>query len=324
MILNHHCVLKLHNIHPKFLRSIEIKQGEEDHLDTLGVEDGDWYFYRKLKRELAPSDVERLKRKTHTSTDTGIEISGCFVKFRIPNRQADFYRKINSLPGCRLAPIALQHQGDVYISLEFDKTISNRVNNLVSEYLSSPLPYKRSIAYLGVRTDNFPILLKMYSSFGNSLEKFTVIRSEWDFQEDEQVLENQGIFQNIGEIILKQFTNEVSGTLIWKMVSAKIAGNAKAVVVDPESKVIEIEVKTSFFADFFKTVLKEYSGGVFYSAKCEDSKLINYFIIDQDPDKLFTQKILSHWGLGARKHHSNHLLTSQKLEIPWNEEQFPG
>lgn len=324
MILNRFAILKLHGVSPRYLKGGEIRQGEPDHFHVLGVEGGKWFFYRRIREQLLEGEKESLMSY---SSDMGMQVDLDFSKkvmrTEVPKLQGDFYHRINNTPGCRVYPVTLQSQGNVYASIEYDETKSGVVTSAIMDYLERPLPYKRSIAYMSRRKNDFPYLLSLYSTLGNSLQDFHLIRTVWNFQGDEEIHENEGVFQNRGDFVIKQYTDKESESLIWRMDSDEIAGNSTVSVVNKRQNVVETKLRNRFFSDFYATVLKGYSGGIFFGARCEGNRLINHFIVEGETAQIFLSRLFSHWNMNSRKLHSNYLLEVRKLLQSQNQNDFP-
>ena len=137
MILQNCVVLELHAVHPKFLKIGDIRLGEQDHFHLIGRESGKWFFYRRIKQELTNREKELLK--THSSLEKmqfDPLSSSNIIRMSIPDFQGKFYDDINSIPGCRVSPVTFQRAGNVYVSIEFHKSQSQKVSDRIMDFIA--------------------------------------------------------------------------------------------------------------------------------------------------------------------------------------------
>ncbi len=307
MILTRCAILKLIEVQPKFLALGDMRAGEKDNFHTLSREKGEWFFYRRMEQIMTESEKIKLQESSMKSELVyQPSIRPNIIKMEIPKSQGEFYNKINSISGCRISPITLQSKGDVYISVEFDESRENDVTDKILDYSNADSPYKKEIIYVGTDDNQVPFLLNLYASM-NSLSDLTLIRTRWLFKENEAKTENEGIFQNTGDFILKQFVDDETDQLIWRTGSKEIKGNAKAEFLDEEKNIVEMNVRSRFFSDFHRSIIQEYCGVIFSGYRCDEKGLNNFYIVEKRAQNRFLLGLQKHWSLQARNKHSNHL-----------------
>jgi hypothetical protein len=324
MILKYCAVLKLNEVHPKFLTVGEMRIGEKDHFHLIGREKGVWFFYRRIEQKLTAKEIKSLQEYSRkigmvyeVTPSTGI------IKMEIPKFQGEFNNEINNITGCRVSPITFQSGGNVFISIEFAGNRAKEVSDKILDYVNTDYPYGRDIIYIGPRQGEMPYLLNLYSSMGNSLHDLTLIKTRWAFKENEVTTENEGIFQNTGEFIPKQFVDDETDELIWQTKSKKVTGRAQLDMVDEEELIVEMKVRSRFFSDFYRSVIREYCGAIFSGFKCDERGMTSYYIVEKRAQQDFLRGLQKHWNLEGRRHHSNCLLEVSDFGLYKNLPDFP-
>ncbi len=323
-ILDLCAVLELQDVNPKFLKVGELRLGERDHFHLLGNEGGKWFFYRRIRNELNLEERELLQE--HASRmGMGLVLEGAtnIIKMAIPEPQGKFYSDINKIAGCRISPITFQRSGSVFISIEFPSTRRTEISDLVMDYISGDLPFKRRLVYVGPSRGNLPYLLNMYSATGNSLGDLILVKTQWAFSGDEKGSEVGGIFQNKGILVPKQFVIGGTDELIWKLESTDIMGNVAQEVVDEKNGIVEMKVTSRYFSDFYRNLVKNYCGVSFFGIRCENEMLVNYFIVEKHTIQDFLRGLYMQWSSEARKNHHNYLVEVRNLASRGGLNDFP-
>ena len=321
MILRKCAVLKLHDVNPKFVNIGDMKIGEKDHFHTIAREKGKWYFYRQVEQqmtEIEKRSLQEFSKKMGMTYD--VTVLANIIRMEIPEIQGEFYDSINSITGCRVSPVSLQSKGDVYLCIEFEENRTDKISDKMLDFINQYSPYKRSIIYIGPQPDKVPYLLNLYLSLGNSPRDLTLIKSRWEFKEEETIKENEGIFQNQGEFIPKKIVDDEIDELIWQLDSREPLGGSKIDIVNEEEHIIEMKVKSHFFSEFYYNVIKEYCGAVFSGYHCDKKGLTSYYIVESLTQQIFLHGLQKEWSLERRHHHLNYLLEIGDLgsynEIP--------
>ena len=313
----------------KKLRSVETSRGSPEIPERRGNEDWregslshnrkgkrDLVFYRRIERKLTGNEMESLQkyaRKIDMVYD--FTLSNSIIKMKVPEFQGKLYNEMNNIPGCRVSPVTFQRSGDVYISIEYAGNMAEKVSDKIMDYVNASYPYERSVIYMGSQSGKMPYLLNLYSSLGNSLHDLTLIRTRWSFKGNEAALENEGIFQNTGEFLPKQFVDDEADGLIWRLNSKEIRGRSPSIIVDEDNSIVEMNVRSGFFSDFYRNVIKEYCGAVFSSYKCDENGLTSHYIVEKRAQQTFLRGLQRHWNLEARKRHANQLLEASDFGL---------
>ena len=96
MILKYCAVLKLNEVHPKFLTVGEMRIGEKDHFHLIGREKGVWFFYRRIEQKLTAKEIKSLQEYSR-------KIGKVFVKPEI----ADLKKAVRVMPATLQVPMFL-------------------------------------------------------------------------------------------------------------------------------------------------------------------------------------------------------------------------
>ena len=322
-ILNCCAILRLHQVQPKYLKAREVHIGEEDHFHFIAKEGNQWLFYRNTGKDLSMNEQKALREYAKSVGISGeIQYSNGLMQMPIPDHQGKFYDSISEIQGCRVMPVTLQRDGDVYVCIEFHENSMKSVSDKILDFVQTEYPYRKTILYMGVWKSNLPYLLNLYSSFGNSLQNFSLIKTRWEFNEGDALSGNDGVFLNHGIFVPKQFVDGETDTLIWRMENADVKSGTNYEIVDAGDHVVETRIKTKFFADFYRNVVKSYSGPVFYGAKCDGTGLSSYYIVEKGTQSMFLAGLNNHLNRSARIRHKNYLLEITELGISGNANEF--
>lgn len=255
MMLKNCAVLKLHAVNPRFLNVGEMKIGEKDHFHVIGRERGEWFFYRRIDQKLTEKELKSL-RDYNWKIDVTYDVtpSTNIIRAEIPKFQGKFYNEINNITGVRVSPVTFQSGGDVYISVEFTENKIAKISDKILDFVNKDYSYKRSIIYMGPQQGGKPYLLNLYLSMGNSPHDLTFVKTRWSFNGNEATMENEGIFQNMGEFVPKQFADDKTDELIWKMRSEEMMGRAQVDIIDKKNLIVEMKVRSRFFSDFYQSL----------------------------------------------------------------------
>ena len=208
MILRNCAVLELIGVQPKFLKIGDMRLGEQDHFHVIGKEQGKWLLFRRIKEQLTDEEKKLLVERISSINMTFDPYSTSnIIRMSIPDVQGQFYDDINNLPGCRVSPITLQNAGNVYVSIEFHESQSQKVSDLILDFIMKDAPYDRNLVHYGLNPDDLPYLLNLYMSLGNAPNNLALVKTRWVLDKEKIASENHGIFQNSGIFIPKQFAD---------------------------------------------------------------------------------------------------------------------
>ena len=91
MILKYCAVLKLNEVHPKFLTVGEMRIGEKDHFHLIGREKGVWFFYRRIEQKLTAKEIKSLQEYSRKiGMVYEVTPSTSIIKMEIPKFQGEF------------------------------------------------------------------------------------------------------------------------------------------------------------------------------------------------------------------------------------------
>lgn len=314
-IMEYCAILVIKNVNPRYLKAHEIRIGEYDHFHFLAKKSGKWFIYQNVGRDLSEREYESLKKyvKTWGGGDS-IECNNGILRMEVPPFSWAFFDKVNEIPGCRLTPNTFQNQGDAYISIEFPFSKIQEVSRVIMDFMGEESLFRKEIIYFGEQNAGIPQILKVYQDFGNSLEDFTIIETLWDTTNENIEKQNMGVFQNSGTFAPKHFINLERDKLIARLDSLNIQGEAEYTIIDERKRIVEFDIKSRFFSDFYNEVVERYSGPIFLSLKINREGVHSYYIIEKDVQQLFINGVNSHWKRPARKNHKNYILNVTTLD----------
>lgn len=308
-------IIRIHNLMPRKLVS-----GER----TIELRDGFLLMVREGSELMAiqdlgfePSETEAKQLKKYISDWGGgenISIQNGILEMEFPQFLKPMVNAIFQTPGCRITPNLLRLGGDVLLSIEYPKILTEEVNKMVLDFLSQEHLFKKELVYDGPKKRGIPVLLEMYKDAGHSLSDFVVVTTAWEFDEKTRREENQGVFLNTGFYVPKGYVDGSSDTLIFHKNEKSILGSANYTVVDPQKNIVEFNVSSNFFNDFFTRVAKVYTGPIFMRPVVQDSKQITHHIIEKRREKIFLKAIQEHWRLEVRKDHINYIQSVESLD----------
>ncbi len=319
-ILDSCAIIRLNALFPKYLLAKDIKIGESDQFSFLGKLNGNWHLYRRHEKSLSGNEKAALVDYARKSGLKTFDLHDKIMSVSMNDEMSSFIDGINAITGCRLSPVLLQTQGDVYLCIEFDMSHSRDVSNAVLGFLAAGSRSDASLIYYGRYTGKIPYLLRMYLEKGNSPSNLTLVETRWEFMDDRIDIENEGLFMNTGTIIPKEFSDSSSETIVMRLDSPEVKGSMHVTHLYPESEIVEILLKSGYFHDFFLNVILEYSGPIFYTSHCDGKGLTNNFIIDTSAKDSFLFGLFENWSKERRVKHVNLITQVRTLQFPDPEE----
>lgn len=307
-------VIQIHDLLPKKIKTSDFNSSPRDGFLFLARTESKLLVYQNLGFE--PTEIEIKNLKKYISTWGGgenAEISNGVLEMELPSFLIPFENELNSIPGCRISPNLLRIEGDVYLTVEYHDTVNREVSEAIMKFISGDHLFKKKLIYTGTQSDGLPYILKLYKENGNSLDNLFMITTVWEFEENQIKTQNLGVFQNTGNYLPKCFVNGVKDELIFKVDNLEILGSANYRVVDAEEKIVEMEVTSRFFSDFYNEVIRKYSGPIFCHMEVSETEQTSYYLVEMDHQTLFMKGLLNHWKKDARVDHKNYIKSAEKL-----------
>lgn len=307
-ILDNCTVIRIHDLFPKRIRLSETNSTLNDGFLFLAFSDDKSLVYHNLGFE--PTEVEASNLRKYMSmwgAGNEINIRNGILEMSVPSFLNPFFEEINKIPGCRISPNLLRIEGDVYISIEYSHIVSWQVSNAVMTFLSQNHIFLKELIYSGNNNGKIPYLLNLYRSKGNDLDNLFMIRTTWKINEEDMKNQNQGFFLNSGRYVPKFFINGISDKLIFKSDYSVIKGGGTSESIDPSDNLFEVEIRSAFFSDFYKEVIRYYSGPIFVTMQISNGFHISSYIIERQYQRLFVTGLLKHWKRDARSNHVNYI-----------------
>lgn len=307
-------IIKIHDLLPKKINTREIKSTLKDGFLFIAGVNGKLLVHQNLGFE--PNQIEKEHLKKYISTWGGgesVDILNGVLKMELPSFLMPFYNEIDSLPGCRIYPNLLRIGGDVYICIEYHGSVSKQISRIAMEFLAEDHLFRKELIYSGPQEEKLPYLLGLYRDSGNSLEDFIVIKTVWEFDPADLRNQNQGVFQNTGSYIPKCFVHDSTDRLIFRKNREQILGNAPYAVVDQSERIVEFEVVSKFYSDFYNEIISRYCGPIFMHMEVTPTKQFTYHIIEKKQEAAFIKGMAHHWKQNARSSHVNYIDVAESL-----------
>ncbi|MEM0155883.1 MAG: hypothetical protein QW597_04700 [Thermoplasmataceae archaeon] len=309
-VLRNCIIVRVRGILPKIagLHGREIKLDNTFFL--IGIEGERVYIYRNLGEKISP--LERNNIEGYSGSGSSIFVMGDTVlRLSVLETFWKILNKINGLPGFRMNPCILSHSTDLYVQIDYDEQSLGKNFKVAMEILNS-LIEKNEIIYMGPQPAAYPYLIKLYRDFGCPMDDLTLVKTEWNMTPQEIDLENKGIFRNNGILVPKFFTNAVSDTILFKLYSKEVMGEALYRPVNDDN-LIEMDLESKFFSDVYREVIMAYYGTLFYWAEVKGQVMTSNFIIDTSLINKFLIGLRNHWNIATRKNHSNAVVRVSKV-----------
>lgn len=288
--------------------------GREIRLDNTfflsGLEGERMYIYRNLGDRL--SQIEKNVIEGNNEGRSGISVIGDSVlRLSVLETFGKIFNRINSVPGFRMNPCILSHSTDLYIQIDYDEHSLNNNFKVAMEIINS-LNERNEIIYMGKQPSECPYLIMLYREFGCFMGDLTLVRTEWKMAPQEIDIENKGIFRNSGILVPKYFTSAERDTILFKLDSLEVKGDALYRSVN-DSNLIEMDLESRFFSDMYREVIMTYYGTLFYWAEVRDQVMTSNFVIDTALVNKFLIGLRNHWNIASRKNHSNAVVSVSRL-----------
>lgn len=309
-------VIKIHNLLPKKLKATDIDSKLKDGFLFLASVGEKLLVYQNIGEEATGLEVSQLKKFiSNWGGGERVEIRNGILEMELPSFLVPFHNRINEIPGCRVYPNLLRMDGDVYLCIEYHETASNEVSKAVMDFLSEDHIFEKELIYSGIQGGKLPYLLNIYRENGNSLGDFMVIRTVWEFRDGQEKTGNQGVFQNIGTYVPKCFVHDSTDKLIFRNAGHGTMGDAPHHLVDENRNIVEFDVKSRFYSDFYNEVIRNYSGPIFMHMEVQESRQVSYHVVERKQQNLFIKGLLGHWNRQSRKDHVNYIDMAQRLDM---------
>ncbi len=308
-VARHSAVVKIDNVLPSVLQFNNLRgKTSRQRLLLLSNENGKWM----LSQNLGPTatDLEYTAARKLFSDWKGdliINEKSGIIRAEVPEFLQKFLDAIYSVQGSMIVPAVMQSSEDLYLSIEFHNGKLIEINRLIREFLTEELQYRRELVYFGKDFCGFPHIYSIYEKLGNDLNDFALIRTVWDTTKEEIEKEVHGIFQNEGVFIPKMLTDRRKNPMVARLYGPGIKGSAIHASVDGKTNVVEFDLESSFFPDFYAEAISNFYSPVFFSMKVEEGHVYNYYLIDREMKQEFIQGLAKHWKHRQRENHSNHL-----------------
>ena len=307
-------VIKINDLLPKKIKTSDGNTNLVDSFLFMAKSQSKLLVYQNLWVSFTEAENEKLKK--YVSTWGGgetVDIRNRVLEMELPSFLVPFVDEISSIPGARLSPNLLRISGDVYFCVEFHPATNLKVSEVVMNFLSRDHIFTKELIYIGDQTNNIPYLLNLYKKNGNSYDNFVLLSNVWEFTEEQIRNQNLGIFQNHGTFVPKYFVDNSTDKLIFKLDHRGVLGKGKSEIVDEKDNLVEMEITSKFFSDFYNEIVRSYCGPIFYQVSVTESRETSFYLVEKGIEVLFIKGLLKLFNREPRNDHRNYILKFQKL-----------
>ncbi len=231
----------------------------------------------------------------------------------------DFLDTLANTEGVIIYSVALMGLNDTIIGIKFPESVSLKVSDLILNYINSA-PFDVEILKMEKENDDdMPSFFKFHNLVKFDYSKLILIKTRWEMISEEVKDQNEGIFLNEMKFTIKLFDPE-SAPIIGEFpsdVSPKdVKGNSKFKIIGGNTgKIVEFDIKSKWFHDFYEDVIKPTSGPFFYWGYSDGKGNIdNYYIIPERNQVLFLKGLKKHWSEPSRANHKNMIMIIENLK----------
>lgn len=307
-------VIVIHDLLPRKLKTSEMNSNQKDGFLFLAQDGEKLIVHENLGYDLTGIEIEHLRKSVYTwGGGDDMVVRNGVVEMGLPSFLEPFVREINSIPGCRISPNLLRAGGDVYLYIEYDGSVEGKVSGAVMNFLSQEFLFEKDLVYMGKQGSEVPKILDMYVALGNKLSDLFMVTTVWEFRDDQQKNQSDGIFQNRGTYVPKAFVNGSTDRLVFRVENTEILGGTTHNVVDRNRNLFEIEVKSRFFSDFYNNIVRPYSGPIFCHMEVTGESQKTYYLVEKNRHSQFIKGLKNHWADDARSNHINYIQSAGEL-----------
>lgn len=307
-------VLQVHDLFPKKIGTSDTPANLRDSFLFLTISDSKPIVHYNLGFEPTESELNNLKKYASLwGIRNSVEIRNGILEIDMPSFLVPFVNRINGILGARICPNMLRARGDVYISIEYAENASYPVSEAVMEFLSQNHLFAKELVYSGKNDETLPYIVRLYGEIGNSLDNLFMITTAWDFSEEQREKENQGLLRNMGVYVPKYFVDGSTDKLLFRAEKPEISVDCAHDTVETETGLFEVEMQSSFFSDFYREIIREYSGPIFMTVEITNERQISHYLIEEEHQGLFIKGLLKHWQKEVRSDHVNYITSAGKL-----------
>lgn len=314
-ILDSCTVIKIENLMPRKLSLAEANSVVRDGFLFISRDSEGLKAYMNLGFE--PNQHEKDGLRNFLMSWGGgekSEVHNTILEMEFPQFVIPFYERLNAIKGCRVDPNVYHSNGDVYVCVEYHRSIAKEVNDVVTDFLVRDHLFTKSFIYCGPQIAGLPYLLQLYARSGNSLSNFLLVKTAWKYDPEQIKTQNEGVLLNMGKYMPKEFAEGQREKLVFRTESQTIRGDLKGDVVSRDDNIVEFQVKSKFFLDFSNEVIKRYSGPIFLHLEITPEKQLSYFIVEKALQIQFLKGLTENWGRPARADHVNFIESVMSLD----------
>ncbi len=255
-------------------------------LSNVVVENKRFYLYSWVRK----SDGDRYYRKVYPT-----------------DKLDDIFSNFLAIPGSILSTLSVLREGRLTFFIYIPKNRADIINSLFSNT-------KDSFPHMSYELlDHFIISDLLKENDIN--DSFVHIRTNWKMGPNDSVKSVMGILQNRMIFTPKVFCSDSSpiiGLLLDKEIKGK--ANYRISMEDRNSMLVEFNVFSRWFKDFYENIISKNSGPFIYWGNSDGFRnLYNNFLVLSKSVNPFLIGLRNHWKEQARKGHKNSILVLKSV-----------
>ncbi len=306
-------LIRSSNLRPAYSHVDELRGKNKLRFLNLLMEGGEWLIAENVGRDVGPDEIPRMEEEFRSKGANSIFIRNGILYSRLHPANNDLVSKINDLPGCRVGPLHIWNAEDVYFPIEYFPDQSERVSDIILNYLSDNPSLSVSLEYMGSYSGKIPFMLNLFKSLGGNLGEYSIVTTVWNATSSEIITETSGIFLNAGIFYPKILSDSEDGRMIYFSHGADFHGLTPE-IVDKNQQIYEIPIRTRFFRDFYESMKESGLWPLILSAVSDGNAVTNNMMIRSDEVEMFTIALRRHFGRSARNTHVNYIASVVSAE----------
>ncbi len=315
---------KVKNPIPERFRDVIFDMGS-DHFGTGHIRrDNKWYVYIDKLKSLPVQDLKSLVSQMEyeyerQGNNIEIVLEDKIIRKGLTAASNDFLDTLANTDGVIIYSVALMGLNDTIVGIKFPESVSLKVSDLILNYINSA-PFDVEILKLDKENDDdIPSFFKFHNLIKFDYSKLLLIKTRWEMTGEELKEQNGGIYLNEMKFTIKLFDPEsapIIGEFSSDVSPQNVKGNAKFKIIGGNTgRIVEFDIKSKWFHDFYEDVVKPTSGPFFYWGYSDGKGNIdNYYIIPKRNQVLFLKGLKKHWSEPSRVNHKNMIMIIENLK----------
>ncbi len=316
--------VKVKNPIPERFRDIIFDMGSDHFGAGLERIDNKWYLHSDKLRSLSVQDLKSFVSQMEYEYErvgikVEIEMEDKNLRMVMTTSLNDFLESLADIEGVIIYGVALMGLNDTILGIKFPESVSYKVTNLILKLIKSA-PFDVEILKLEKENDgDIPSFFKFNNLVKFDYSKLLLIKTRWEMTSEELKGQNKRIFLNEMRFqpkIFESYDSPIYAEFSSYISPQDVKGNAKFKIIGGNTgKIVEFDIKSKWFHDFYEDVIKPTRGPFFYWGYSDGrGNLDNYYIVPERNQVLFLKGLEKQWSEPSRANHKNIILKVDNLK----------